>query len=73
MFTAILVLLFAGQAEPLVLDRPATEKPFVGISACQDWAAEELGRIGRAVATMPKGQRPEYSVACVPIGPLREG
>jgi len=72
MFTAILMFLFAGQTEPTIFERPDTDKPFVGMSACQDWAAEELGRIGRVAATMPKKERPEFTIACVPIGPLVE-
>lgn len=43
MFTAILAFLFVGATEPTLYARPDTDKPFVGIGACQEWAAEELG------------------------------
>lgn len=73
MFTAILAFLFVGATEPTLFARPDTDKPFVGISACQEWAAEELGRIGSVLATMPKDKRPGYSISCVPVGPLVDG
>lgn len=74
MFTAVLALLFAGSIDPVLLDRPASEPPFVGIAACEEWKAQEMRRIARAVSTMKRKQRPEdWAISCVPIGPVVDG
>lgn len=71
MFTAVLLILFAGATTPEVMTQPSL-KPFVTRAACEDWTAQESRRIERVIETLESGKPEKWEMRCVPTVPERE-